>query len=87
MSSQFQFDFPVVNKISWFFYLWMYLVKIRKSIEICKEKVSPLKPVPDKLTRVGKKRDPHSPHSLYFLQPPLYKSLEQATGSFIKFMH
>ena len=88
MSSQFQFDFPIVRiKFLDFFYLWMYLAKIRKSIEICKEKVSTLKPVPDRLTRVGKKRDPHSPHSLYFLQPPLYKSLNQATGSFIKFMH
>lgn len=57
MSSQIQFNFLKVTikfldfeKFYFpasFFYLWMYLVKIRKSIEICKKKVSPLKPAPD----------------------------------------
>ena len=57
MSSQFQFNFLIVRikfldfeKFYFpasFFYLWMYLVKIRKSTEICKKKVFPLKPVPD----------------------------------------
>ena len=48
----------------------MYLVKIRKSIEICKKKVSPLKPVPgiqieiEKSTQ--KKGSPFSPLTLFF---------------------
>ena len=77
-----QFYFP-----SSCFYQWMYSVKIRKSIEICKKKVSPLISLFQRfrlrLTRVGQKRIPilHSfPHSLYFLPPPLYKSVEQATN-------
>ena len=80
MSSQFQFNFLKVRikfldfeKLYFpasFFYLWMYLVKIRKSIEICKKKASPLKPVPDIQIEIEKstqkKGSPFSPLTLFF---------------------
>lgn len=57
MSSQFQLNFPIVRiKFLDFFYLWMYLVKIRKGIEIRKKKVFPLKPVPDIQIEIDKSR-------------------------------